>query len=242
MRFKNIFLLFYFCLGIAQSQTVLQLDDVLKLSLKSNPDIYRLDANLAVKLAEATETQLPKNPEVNVSYLPEDQELRELGVKNEVEIEFSQPFRLSHFGLRQAYATALKESASLEQQAEIFRVLNDTILLYYKTWLLQKRENFLTHFQKEAETILQNVEQSLKNQDTPQLEGSLFKAEIARWNAESKITQAAQQEAQIELLRAIGSPWKKVHLTEPNLRPIPNNFFSLTQFAQTRANLQKRIS
>lgn len=241
MRFKLIFLLSLFCLEAVQAETVLRLEDVLKLSLKANPDIYRLDANLATKLAAATEAQILKNPEVDISYLPEDKELHALGVKNEVEIELSQSFRISHFGLRQAYTTALKTSASLEQQAEIFRVLNDTVLLYYKTWLLQKQETALVNFQKETKTLLQYIEQSLKNQETPQLEGNLFQAEIARWDAELKITQAAQQEAQIELLRAIGSPWQKIKLIEPRLKPISTNLFQLAQFAQTRASLQKRI-
>lgn len=216
----------------------MQLDEVLQLALKSSPEIKRIDATLADKLAAATEAQILQNPELEVEGVVPSTKAKDFRLTPAYEVKLTQPFRLSHFGMRQTYALALKQTARLEQQAEVLRVLNETVLLYYRLWMLQKRELILEDSEKQAKEVLTRIAEAIESQETPATEGNLFKAETVRFGVELKATQSERRQAQADLLAAAGSPWKEIQLTPPVLSPIPDDRFKLTEFAQTRANLQ----
>lgn len=240
----------WLCLGVAFAQAdktkqgeiiSLQLDEVLRLALINSPDIKRVDAALAEKLAKATEIQLPPNPELQVDALVPSDKASDFRLTPSYAAEFTQPFRLSHLGMRQIYATALKNTARIEQQADLLRVLNETVLQYYRLWMLQKREAILADSEKQAKEVTVRISEAIENQETPSTEANLFKAEAIRFGVELKATQAERLQAQADLLAAIGSPWKEIRLAPPDLRPIPEDRFKLTGFAQTRANLQRLV-
>ncbi len=214
----------------------LTLTETLFLALRLHPDIRAVDATLADKLAQAMELQLPPNPDVQVDTAPlpgSDSTARTY----DVELEF--PVRLSHLGLRQAYAAALKHAARAEQQAELIRVLNDTTLLYYRFWLLQKREALLVDAERKANQIRKLIAQAVEEGGAPATEANLFKAEAIRFSAEVKATRADITEAKAALIRATGLPWQEFALAEPQLAAIPQDTFQLLTFAQARANLRE---
>jgi len=217
------------------------LGEVLRLSLRASPEILRIDAALAEKLAHATDVQLPPNPELSAEYFPQEEELRRLGAPNEYDFELSQQFRLSHFGMRQAYASALKETADLESQADLLRVLNDTTLLYYRYWILSQREQMLDDGQRQAAEIIKRVSAAVARADAPSTEGNLFRAEAIRFSTELEATRAERKEAQTELLRAMGLPWQELRVAAPILKRVPAETFRLLQFAQSRANLRTLV-
>jgi cobalt-zinc-cadmium efflux system outer membrane protein len=219
----------------------LQLDEALRMALKHSPEIKKTNAALADKLAAATDIQLPPNPELQVEARVDDSKAGDLHLTPAYETQLTQTFRLSHFGMRQVYAAALKHSANLEQQADVLRVLNETVLLYYRLWMLQKREKVLASSEKEARQVIARIEQALARQEMPLTEGSLFKADAIRFGVELKATQAERMQAQADLIAALGCPWQEVTLTAPRLEPIPSDRFQLTQFAQGRANLQRLV-
>lgn len=216
----------------------LELNEVLRLALKNSPEIKRIDATLSEKLATATEVQLPQNPELEIEGRVPEVKAQDFRLTPSYEVKLTQPIRLSHLGMRQVYASALKSTAHLERQADLVRVLNETTLLYYRLWMLQKREDILKDSEKQAKEVVSRIEEALEKKETPLTEGNLFKAESIRFGVELKATQAERMQAQADLLAAIGSPWKEIKLVTPSLRSIPEDRFKLTSFAQGRANLQ----
>lgn len=134
----------------------------MSLSLKSNPEIKRIDFELAEKQALASEIQLPENPEIEVEARVPDKKAANLKINPAYEIKLTQPLRLSHLGMRQTYAAALKSTANLEKQAQLIRALNETTLLYYQLWILQKREAILKSSQKDAEEVVKRIAEAIE--------------------------------------------------------------------------------
>jgi len=217
------------------------LGEALQRTLRHSPDIYRVDAGLANALADATDVQLPPNPVAEFEYFPQENELTELGAKDEYDMSLKQEFRLSHLGMRQAYASAMKRASRLEHRAEVIRVLNETVLLYYRGWMLKQRLAILEGARAEAEVITKRIAAAIEKDETPATQGNLFQAEIERFRAEIAVTRAEAKEAQLALLRAMGLPYQELRLAPPSLRPIPGDLFTLLRFAQSRANLRELV-
>jgi outer membrane protein TolC len=227
--------------GREVSVRTITLGEALRMTLRHSPDILRVDADRANRLATATETQLPPNPELMAEYFPQEEELRALGAPNEYDFSITQEFRLSHLGLRQAYASALKDVARMEHQAEIIRVLNGTVLLYYRYWILGQRRRILEGAQQQAQEIAERISTAIESAETPSTEGNLFKAEVERFKAEIAVTQAEENETHLQLLRAMGLPFQAFGVTAPVLRRVPDDSFVLLRFAQQRANLRELV-
>lgn len=223
----------------APAPRTLTLGEALRLALRNSPDIYRVDQALANQLATATDIQLPPNPVLQADYFPQEEELRALGAPNEYDFTFKQQFRLSHLGLRQAYAAAIKRVSHLEHRAEVIRVLNETVLLYYQYWMLHQRRRILVGAQTQAKEIVQRIASAIERQETPSTQGNLFQAEVERFQAEIAANRAEEKEIQLRLLRALGLPYQELQLAPPSLRPIPKDTFALLSFAQSRANLRQ---
>jgi outer membrane protein TolC len=248
----SIYLIFFgftiFCHGDQRSSAltnqtekiILTLEEVLSRSLKWNPEIKRINVNLAEKLANATETQIPPNPAVQLDAIIPDARIGDFKNSPNYEVELTQTIRLTHFGLRQTYAIALENAATLEQQAELIRVLNDTALLYYRLWILQQREEMLRESEKQAQDVTKRITEAIEKEETPTTEANLFKAEAIRFGIELKATQGERIETQAELLNAIGMVWQDIKMVEPKLAPIPD-FKTLEEFAHTRSNLRTLI-
>jgi outer membrane protein TolC len=223
----------------SDSKELLSLDSALRLALRQSPQIRRVNASLADRLATAREIEVLPNPELQLQMAIGANNTGPFDLAAGMENILMQSFRLSHFGMRQAYSAALKNAANLEQQAEILGLLNDTVLQYYRLWMLQKREAFLSQSELEVRSVIARIEEALANQEIPMLEGALFKAEAVRFSVEHQSTQAERMQAQANLLEMIGSGWKEIRLLAPQLEPIPTDPLRLTKFARKRANLQR---
>jgi outer membrane protein TolC len=224
-----------------QPDELLTLDAVLRQALRQSPQIRRVNAALADRLATATEIQVLPNPEVQIQAAIGADNTGPVDLAAGMENMITQSFRISHFGMRQAYASALKTAANLEQQAEILGLLNEAVLQYYRLWMLQKRETFLSESETEARAVVTRIDEALASQEIPMTEGALFKAEAVRFSVELRSTQAERMQAQATLLETLGSPWKEVRLLPPQLESIPTDPSRLVRFARKRGNLQKLL-
>ncbi|HSH39014.1 MAG TPA: TolC family protein, partial [Chthoniobacterales bacterium] len=157
------------------------LEQALQRSLRYNPEIAKLDANLADKLGRAIEAEVKLNPSFKVGggYVSE-----EAGTGGAFALEVEQPLRPSDFGLRKTYAAALRAAATLEQKADVLRVLNATALIYYRAWALQERAALLTGARAQAEDVLTTIQQQLEAGQSSVSQRSIFEAETARFAAE----------------------------------------------------------
>ena len=89
-----------------QPDELLTLDAVLRQALRQSPQIRRVNAALADRLATATEIQVLPNPEVQIQAAIGADNTGPVYLAAGMENMITQSFRISHFGMRQAYASA----------------------------------------------------------------------------------------------------------------------------------------
>lgn len=117
--------------------SALTLNQVIKESLQKNTSLFRVQRDYEDRMADATETTLLDNPELQVDVV------RDKGEGGTgTDLEFTQPLKFSQLsGARGGYAQALANVASIEQKYEILKVINETTVLYTQVWLLSERKN-----------------------------------------------------------------------------------------------------
>jgi cobalt-zinc-cadmium efflux system outer membrane protein len=204
-------------------------------SLRHNPEIARLDAALADKLARAIETEVKLNPAFKITAGRTSE--RE-GVGTALEFEIEQPLRPSDFGLRRTYAEALRAAANLEQQADVLRVLNSTAVTYYRAWALQERAALLGGARSEADDVLGTIQQQLEAGQSNVSQRSIFEAETARFSAELLAVRGEQAGARAELERAVGLQLSDTQLVRPSVASLPSTN-ALTAFAESRSGIRQ---
>jgi cobalt-zinc-cadmium efflux system outer membrane protein len=213
----------------------LSLEETVRRSLRYNPEIARLDAALADKLASAIQTEVKLNPTFKVTGGRTSE--RE-GVGSAFEFEIEQPFRASDFGLRKTYGAALRVAANLEQQADVLRVLNATAITFYRAWSLQERASLLVGARTEADNVLHTIQEQLASGQSDIAQRSIFEAEVARFSAELLAVRGEQAGAQAELERAIGMPITNRRLVRPSTPALPGTR-ALVDFADSRSGLRQ---
>ncbi len=213
----------------------LSLNEALQRSLRSNPEIAKLDSALANKLGRAIEAEVKLNPAFKVTAGRTSE--RE-GVGGAFEFEIEQPLRPSDFGLRKTYAAALRAAASLEQQADVLRVLNATAVIYYRAWSLQERGALLESARSQADDALATIQQQLKAGQSNVSQRSIFEAEVARFSAELLAVHGEFAGAQAELERATGLRLANLHLVRPSFASPPSPR-ALVNFAESRSGIRR---
>ena len=221
--------------GTVASSSTLTLDEALRRSLEFNPEIARVGASFADKLGTAIEAEVKLNPgfKLTAARTSEDG-----GVGSFFEAEAEQPFRPSDFGLRKTYGVALRAAADLEQKADVLRVLNETAVLYYRTWALQERIALLSSARDQAGQVVRAINEQLQAGQSDVSQQNIFQAEEARFAAELMAVRGERAGAQSELQRATGYPFRDLRLVRPVLAPLPDTF-TLAAFAETRASLRR---
>ena len=215
--------------------STLTLDEALRRALELNPEIARVGANYADKLATAIETEVRLNPGFKLTAARTSEEG---AVGSFFEAEVEQPLRPSDFGLRKTYSVALRAAADLEQRADVLRVLNETAVLYYRTWALQERITLLSTAREQAADVVRSITEQLQAGQSDVSQQNIFEAEEARFAAELTAVRGERAGAQSELQRATGIPFRELRLARPNLAPLPDTF-TLAAFAETRASLRR---
>ncbi|MFN2508101.1 MAG: TolC family protein [Chthoniobacterales bacterium] len=219
----------------AENPRALTLEEALRRSLQFNPEIAKVDASLADKIAAAMEAEVKANPAFKLTGAGTSQRG---GDGAFAEIELEQPLRPSDFGLRKAYAIALRAAANLEQQAEVLRLLNQTAVLFYRLWAWQERAALLTGAREQAGVALRTINEQLQAGQSDLSQRNIFQAEEARFTAELLAVRGERAGAQSELQRATGFPFGELRLARPVFGPVPDTVV-LSQFAESRAGLRR---
>lgn len=219
---------------------VLTLSEVLTLALKNSPAIKAVDAELANRLADARQIGLLKNPSIEVAF-PQQFRRSDDPTSPLVTAKLTQHFSLADLGYRQTLSGALKQVATLDAQVEVFRVLNDTALIYYRAWVLQQRLKTLVDAEKQSKQVAGLIGKAIEEGTTPATEGNIFAADAIRFGADAKAVAAEMDLVQVDLIRITGQRWEQPILERPHLTAIPADTGKLIQFARTRFNLQERL-
>ncbi len=213
----------------------LSLNEALQRSLRSNPEIARLDAALADKLGRAIEAEVKLNPTFKIGGGYASRQTENGGA---FDAELEQPLRPSDFGLRKTYAAALRAAANLEQKADVLRVLNSTAVIYYRAWALQERAALLGGARAQAEDVLTTIQQQLEAGQSNVSQRRIFEAETARFAAELVAVRGERAGAQAELGGATGIAAAELRLVRPAFGTLPSTA-ALSAFAHSRSGVRR---
>jgi outer membrane protein, heavy metal efflux system len=175
----------WFALAATQpssAQTPMALSEVLAEALRNSSDVARIDRDLALRLADAIEVETRANPEVDVLA-----KYSEKGDGTGLEVDVSQPLRFSDFTLRPLYAAALRQTATVEQEAGVFDLVNRVTELYLAHWAAQSREAMARQAADEAEAVTARIERLRRDQTLPTVRFNVFVPEALRRREEATL-------------------------------------------------------
>lgn len=213
------------------------LDQVIKESLQKNTSLFRVQREYEDKLANATETRLLDNPEMNIDAT------RASGENGTgTDIELTQPLKFSQLsGARYGYAEALSNVASTKQKYEILKVINETTVLYTQVWLLSERKKLYENYADDAEKMKKLVSASAGQGQTSPAASHLFSSDAAKLRADANAVQAELRQARTNLARLTGRSYQLAELQRPAFVTVPEDTEKLLTFAKEQSNLRNVV-
>lgn len=217
--------------------SALTLDQVIKESLQKNTSLFRAQRDYEDRMADATETTLLDNPELQVDVV------RDKGEGGTgTDLEFTQPLKFSQLsGARGGYAQALANVASIEQKYEILKVINETTVLYTQVWLLSERKKLYESYASDADKMKKLVKESAGQGQTSPAASHLFSSDAAKLRADANAVDAELRQVRTELARLTGRSFQQAKLERPTFIAVPEDTERLLTFAQTQSNLRNVI-
>ena len=213
------------------------LDQVIKEGLQKNTSLFRVQREYEDKLANATETRLLDNPEMNIDAT------RASGENGTgTDIELTQPLKFSQLsGARYGYAEALSNVASTKQKYEILKVINETTVLYTQVWLLSERKKLYENYADDAEKMKKLVSASAGQGQTSPAASHLFSSDAAKLRADANAVQAELRQARTNLARLTGRSYQLAELQRPAFVTVPEDTEKLLTFAKEQSNLRNVV-
>ena len=137
-------------------------------------------------------------------------------------IEFEQPLRLSNFGSRGSYADALRQTANIEQKAQMLELIHSITRAYASYWALQEQEKLLSQNASYARKKQKLVERAAKEGRVDAADAKIFKAEALRLEEQLRVTRAQKISGATNLLRMAGINQTAFEAERPKSPKIPD--------------------
>ena len=218
MKHLYIFLLLALVVPIqtAKAET-LSLETLIEQALQNSPETARILNSVADADAEAFEIETLNNPtaEIDITAI-EDDASRSIG------IEIEQPLRLSNFGSRGSYASALRRTASIEQKAQMLELIHSITRGYASYWALQEQEKLLSQNAAYARKKQKLVERAAKEGRVDAADAKIFKAEALRLGEQLRVISARKTSGAANLLRMAGINQQAFEAQRPKSPKIPD--------------------
>lgn len=236
MKYTYILLLFALLMPLqAAKAETFSLETVIRQALQNSPETARILNDVANTEAEAFEIETLENPtaEIDVTAI-EDDASRSIG------IEFEQSLRLSNFGSRGSYADALRQTASIEQKAQMLELIHSITRSYASYWALQEQEKLLSQNADYARKKQKLVERAAKEGRVDAADAKIFKAEALRLEEQLRVVRARKTNGAANLLRMAGMNQTSFDAKRPKSPEIPD-LISLTSLAGNEGSIRSLL-
>lgn len=200
----------------AKAQTPLSLSNAVAGALSNSTDVARLDRDLAVRLADAIEVETRSNPEVEVLA-----KLSDAGDGAGIEVEVAQPLRFSDFKLRPLYASALRQVATVEQEAGVFDLVSQVTDLYVAHWAAQSREALARRAAEEAQAVTDQINRIREEQALPTVQFNVFVPEAMRLREDATLYAAERAAIEAQLAAVTGGTGQAIVTSAAAPTPLP---------------------
>lgn len=211
----------------------LSLEMLIQQAFENSPETARILSDVANAQAEAFEVETLNNPELETNFTVANNDGSDV-----LEIEIEQPLRLSNFGSRSAYATAIRNTANAEQKAKMLELVHSITRAYADYWGLQETEHVLEANAAYANKKRDQIRKASKEGRLDVSEAQIFKAEAMRLEQQLLTVRAQKRQTGAELLRMAGSEQRSFSTTRPKSPVIPS-LSELQNMADTQGNIRQ---
>lgn len=221
-------------------QSPLAFNELLKEALINSPEVAKIDASLAERIAEAFSTKVKANPELSFSL--DNPVSRRNGEHNETSLTLSQAIRPSDFGERSALANVIEQTADIEKQIALNLYIQSLGVLYARAWQYQEVESILKGAKKRASQFLNKVSEGAERGIFSEGDVELFRAEQKTFEADGTAAYGELTQASAELTRLSGIAIrdKKLQRLDDNLSLSKDEFEGLVR--ESNLPIQRRIN
>lgn len=211
----------FLCLGLilngGAKAEELTLEQALRSVVENTPSASRIARDLEREYARARNWEVLENPELEVNST-----VAERDGDRGMEAELTVPLRPSNFGDRQALARAIRDTASLEERAQLLSLLHDTTRRYLDLWQLQRRTDLLRQNIRFAQETSTTIERAARIGEARVSEAHLFRAEVLRYKEELSELEASMRSEQLAFLHFIGRGVQALSLRDPGVPALPS--------------------
>ena len=195
------------------------IDEAVQGALNNSITVKEIELRFSTQRAASFEANVLSNPELDT----------ELGVptawedrkgKNEIGIGITQPFKLSQGALRNRLSTLIQESGSRERQKDILSLVAKVKLAFARAWIVSERSRVLNEILPEARSLSQFVKKGLGDAAYGKGDEAVFRAEVAKTEAELKGILAESLNAFSDLSQLIGFDVETRNVLRPVLLPL----------------------
>lgn len=226
-------------------ESAVTLETVLSHALVASPLVKEIDAKTSERLAQALTLRILPNPELSGGVLFP---FSSPGAKNQYSASLTQPFRISHLGLRDTVSSLIENAASVEQKISLLELTQNVRLAYVKLWALQRQRIYMVEAKDRAKQIRGVVSDRNAKGLFGKGEEGLFTAEYERALADLIGLSSEIKKAEATLLRLSTFSTSGLLLSRPNvagsldLNAIAQNTETNTLPIQERVSLLERVS
>lgn len=211
------------------------LPEVLQGALRHHPDLVSVERGYADRLADALETTITQNPDVQL-----DIKKGSNGGDTNTSFEVTQPLKVSSFRSRPAYAAALREQASTQQKVAVFAMLNGVTAQYASAWILQERQQYLRSIIAKAKAVAAVARQASDKGELPASELSILEAQNAELEQQILRLQSDFETVTATLERVTGLPNIR-HVARPDFVALPKDSNTILDAANRNTNAHSII-
>ena len=230
------------------------LETVVAHALAASPLVKEIDAKISERLAEAVALRILPNPELSVGV---QYPSFSTNAKNQYGASLTQPFRISHLGLRDTVSSLIEQAASTDQRFAVIELTQNVRLAYVRLWALQQQRSYFTSAKESARKIGRFISDGGSKGLFSKGEEKIFTAELERASADLIGLESEIKKAEAELLRLSIFSVKDRTLNRPTVisdseldalssdtdgstLPIQGRYLLLEKVSKERFNLSRR--
>ena len=199
-----------------QRTAALTVDEVLAEALAASPLVKQIDSTLAGKIGDSIAIRILPNPALDIDVrLPGSYQGSR--PETEVEVALEQPFRLTHFGLRNAVAELISKAGHSDQKIALLELTQKVRLLYARAWALDAQISVVEAARKRASSVATLIADSSNRGLLPTSDAKLFEAVSKKLAAETLGLESELSRARAELTRVVGIDLAERKFGKPDL-------------------------
>lgn len=215
------------------------LDEFRAIALEKSPIVAEIDSEYAREVAQAYDTEVFKNPEVQFEQVYTGAKLR--GDNDpQTNASLGVPLRLSNFGAKSRVASLLRQSGDVQRRARLLELTQRLVLQYSTIYVLQRSEELMLEAEQRAAKKVALIHQGVKQGLLSEGDHQLFEAEKYRLQSQRAGLRASRAALQAELSLALGTPCQIKATTPAIISLLPHEDVLIAKARESSLSLGAR--